>query len=265
MKNRYLYRYFFKNVLQSFLFWLAMFVVVSEFAAPLLLNFDKLTSQGAVDMQRIILNQINTNLYILGFLLAPMFGIIAGRALVNREGQVLLAHRTSRANFYVHSFLFYGLILLVIWLIFVGIYLLVMHVFNQPIHADLMFKLLVSLFGVLLPYLWVGFCAVNTKPIAAGLIYIVLFVTVPAMAQVLDRQGASVGMMTAGTGLKAISLSVPDVQTFQLIASPFSKLDRSSTNNTTIRLFSYGLLWAVFLLVSGFLVYIRKDMVDPHS
>jgi len=269
MKNRYLYKYFFKNALHSFLFWLVLFVVAFEFVAPFVLQLNKmmeLTQQNnATLMQRMILEQLNLNLYILGFFLAPVLGIIAGRALVNRESEVLLAHRISRRDFYIGSFLFYGLFLIGIWLIFVLLYLLVTYLFNQPFSLELIFKMVLSAFGILLPFLWVGFFSINSKPIAVIMLYLIIFLTVPPLGTLFDRPASSASEKVVAVGAKTISLVVPQTQTFQMIASPFSRVDKGGANTTSLILFCYGLLWSIFLLLSGFLLYIRKDMIDPHA
>jgi hypothetical protein len=269
MKNRHLYKYFFKNALHSFLFWLVLLVVVFEFVAPFVLQLNKmmeLTQQNnATLMQRMILEQLNLNLYILGFFLAPVLGIIAGRALVNRESEVLLAQAVSRRDFFLGSFIFHGLFLLGIWLIFVLLYLLVTYLFNQPFSLELIFKLVLSAFGILLPFLWVGFFSVNSKPIAVVMLYLIIFLTVPPLGTLFDRPESSTAEKVLSVGAKTISLVVPQTQTFQMIASPFSRVDKAGIGTTSFMLFAYGLLWSFFLLLSGFLVYIRKDMNDPLS
>jgi len=269
MKKSYLYRYFFKNALHSFLFWLVLFVVVFEFLGPFLFKLNDMLAvrdqSNARLMAKMILEQLNLNLYILGFFLAPALGIIAGRALVSRESEILLAHSISRREFYIGSFTFYGLFLSSIWLVFVLTYLLVSYIFNQPITPDLLIRLFISIFGIILPFLWVGFFSVNAKPIAVVMLYIIIFYTIPQIPDSFTRQDLSGAEKALVACAKTISIIVPRVQSFQMIASPFSRLDKMSSDIFSLKWLSYGLLWSVFLLLSGFLLYKRKDMVDPHS
>jgi len=269
MKNRYLYKYFWKNALHNFLFWLVLFAVVVLFLYPFARQINKLMelsqSSNSQMTARMLLDLLNFNLYFLGFFLAPPLGIIAGRALVNKEGEVLLAHRISRRDFYLGSFLFYGLLLLSIWAVFVGLYLMVTYIFNQPFTTDLVFKLVISAFGILLPFLWVGFLAVTVRPVAAIMIYLIIFLAVPSVATVALPEKASASTKAMTVAAKVVSMTVPQAKPFQMIASPFSKLDRSAANLTSVKLFSYGTLWSVFLLLSGFLIYRKKDMIDPHA
>ncbi len=269
MKTRYLYKYFFKNALNSFIFWLVVFVVVFEFVGPFALKvnlmLDQAGQENASMIGKMILEQLNLNLYILGFFLGPALGILAGRALVNKECEVLLAHRISRRSFFIGSFTFYGLFLVAIWFLFVLLYLLVSYIFKQPITPSLLFKLLISVFGILLPFLWVGFFAVNFKPVAVIMIYLIVFLTIPPIASALDRPGSSLQQKALTLSAKVISIIVPQAQPFQLIASPFSRMDSAGSNFTAWKWFTYGLIWSLFMLLSGFLIYRRMDMIDPHS
>jgi len=269
MKTRYLYKYFFKNALHNFLFWLVLFVVVFEFVGPFLLKINLMIQQSqqsnATMIGKMILEQLNLNLYILGFFLAPVLGVIAGRALVQKESEVLLAHRISRRDFYIGSFFFYGLFLVGIWLFFVLLYLLVASIFHEPITPSLIFKLVISIFGILLPFLWVGFFSINAKPIAVVMLYLIIFLTIPSFGTAFDRPGNSILEKAVSVSAKIISIIVPQAQPFQMIASPFSRMDKIGSDFTSWKWFSYGLIWSLFLLLSGFLIYQRKDMIDPHS
>jgi len=269
MKTRYLYKYFFRNALNSFIFWLVVFVVVFEFVGPFALKINLMLDQAGREnaslIGKMILEQLNLNLYILGFFLAPALGILAGRALVNKECEVLLAHRISRRSFYLGSFAFYGLFLVAIWFLFVLLYLLVSYIFKQPITLSLLFKLLISVFGILLPFFWVAFFSVNFKPVAVIMIYLIVFLTIPPLASAFDRPGSSLQQKALALSAKTVSLAVPQAQPFQLIASPFSRLDTAGSQFTVWRWFAYGMVWSLFLIISGYLIYRRMDMIDPHS
>ena len=269
MKTRYLYKYFFRNALHSFLFWLVLFVVGFEFVGPFMLKINLMLDQAGQDnssmIGKMILEQLNLNLYILGFFLGPALGILAGRALVQKESEVLLAHRISRRSFFLGSFTFYGAFLVAIWLLFVLLYLLVTYIFRQPITVSLLFKLLISVFGILLPFLWVGFLSVNFKPVAVIMIYLIVFLTIPPIAAAFDRPGQSLQQKVFAVSAKTVALVVPQAQPFQLIASPFSRSDTGGSGFSVRTWFAYGLVWSVFLLLSGFLIFRSKDLIDPHS
>jgi|GEM_PF-1900553 len=269
MKSRYLYRYFFKNALHSFLFWLVIFVIGIEFLLPFLFKIElmvELSQSGRAKMiEKMLLEQLNLNLYILGFFLSPALGIIAGRALVNKEIEMLLAGRFSRRELYSGGFIFYGGFLFLVWLIFVGLYLLVVYIFKGPITLELSFKLIISIFGIMLPFFWVGFFSINTRPVVVILLYLIIYLSLPSIISGLDQPQASSWEKAVGFSLKTISIIVPQSQPFQLIASPFSRLGVSAYNFMALKLFGYGLVWSLFLLLSGFLIYQRRDMTDPHS
>ena len=264
-----LFRYFFKNTLHSFLFWLVIFVVGIEFVIPFLIKINRMIelsrSGEALMIERMILEQLNLNLYIIGFLLAPTLGIIAGRALSSREVEVLLAQKLSRKDLYLGAFVFYGLFLLLIWLVFILFYLLVEVVFNQPITFELISRLVISFFGILLPFFWVGFFAINLRPVAVILIYLFIFLTAPSLSSFFAQPESSKSeKILAGAG-KLLSIAVPQIQSFQLIASPFSPLEKTTTYLTLLKWFCYGVAWSGLLLLSGFLLYRKKDLANPTS
>jgi len=268
MNKRYLYKYFFQNALHSFLFWLVIFIIIFEFALPFLLKIPamiELSQSGKGKLiERMILEQLNLNLYIFGFFLAPALGIIAGRALVNREIEVLLTHRLSRKDLFISGFIFYGLFLFSIWLIFILLYLLVTYIFDHKITLDLVLKLIISIFGIMLPFLWVSFFSLNAKPIPVILLYLVVYLSVPPLSEYFEHPNSSgLEKFFAGAS-KVISIVIPQTQPFQLIASPFSAVDKMGAQYTLFKWFVYGILWSLFLLVSGFLIYQRKDLI-PHQ
>ncbi len=268
MKQKYLYQYFFKSALYSFLFWLFVFVVVVQFIAPFLLNLDQLLDLSqktdAKMIERQIQENLNLSLYVLGFFLGPTLGILAGRMLIKKESEVMLSLNISRREFFIGSFLFHGCLLASIWFVFVLFYLLVAFIFKQPINAELMLKLVLSIFGILLPFFWIGFFAANTKPIAAILLYLIVFLIVPNLVSVELPSGAS-SQKAVNIFAKVASIIVPQTQPFQLAASPFSRLGPATMNLTNWKWLAYGILWSTFLLLSGYLIYRRKDLNDPHS
>ncbi len=268
MNKKYIYKYFFRNTLHSFLFWLVIFIIVFEFALPFLLKIPtmiELSQSGRSKLiERMILEQLNLNLYIFGFFLAPALGIIAGRALVNQEIEVLLTHRLSRKDLFTSGFIFYGLFLFSIWLIFIILYLIVTYIFDHKIPLELVFKLVISLFGIFLPFLWVSFFSLNAKPVAVILLYLVVYLSMPSLAGYFEHPGnTGLEKFLANTS-KVISIIVPQTQSFQLIVSPFSPVDKTGTHYTIFKWFLYGILWSLFLLLSGFLIYQRKDLI-PHQ
>jgi len=268
MKQKYLYQYFFKSALHSFLFWLFAFVVVVEFIAPFLLNLDQLLDlsqkSDAVMIERNILENLNLSLYVLGFFLGPALGILAGRMLIKKESEALLALNISRGEFFVGSFLFHGCLLASIWLVFVLFYLLVAYIFKQPINAEMILKLILSIFGILLPFLWIGFFSANTKPIAAILLYLIIFLIIPNFGSV-ELSSAASSQKAVSFFARLASIIVPQTQPFQLAASPFSRLGPATMNLTNWKWLAYGILWSAFLLLSGFLIFRKKDLTDPHS
>lgn len=257
MKNRHIFRYFFKNAVYSLLFWIAAFLVVYEFLDTFVLKLEKLN-------ERTIMEQLYSNLYLMGLFLAPALGIIAGRVLVAKESQALLCHQLSRRTFYFGSFLFHGMLLSAVWLVFVVIYILLMKNYNQPITSMLLFKLGLTIFTILLPFFWTGFLSVNMKTAAVVIIYIVVFLAFPRVVTQLDRPSATPSQQTAAVAIKALTVAVPQTGPFQTMVSPFSGTTKAATQKSLVNWLGYGLLWSAFLLMSGFLIYRRKDLVDPH-
>jgi hypothetical protein len=255
MKNSYLFRFFFKNAIYSLLFWVAMFVVLYEFMSSFVMKLDTLN-------QRMVVEQLYFNLYLVGLFLAPALGIVAGRALVNKESQILLVHQVSRRAFYLSSFLFYALVLLAAWLVMVAAYLLTNHYYNQPISQDDAIKLLLSFFALLLPFLWAGFVAMNFRQATSIILYLFLFLVLPRVVTQIDKPDNTTAGLILTSAIKGLTVAVPKTQPYQLIASSFS--NASAGGLTNLDWLGYGLLWAVFLILSGFLVFRRKDLIDPH-
>jgi hypothetical protein len=238
----------------SLLFWVAMVVVLFEFLSSFIMKLDQMN-------ERMVLDQLYFNLYLVGIFLAPALGIIAGRILVVKESEILLAHQLSRRAFQIASFLFYGLLLALVWLILVSCYVIVSHYNNQPITTDLIIKLLLSLFALLLPFLWAGLLAINVRPAAVIILYLVLFASLPRIVVQIDKPNNTASGKAITAVLKAVTVVVPQTQPYQLITSSFS----SSANSPVGSWLGYGLLWTAFLILSAFLVYQRKDLADPHS
>jgi len=256
MNKTYLFRYFLKNAVYSLLFWVAAVVILFEFLSSFILKLDQMN-------QRMVLDQLYFNLYLVGLFLAPALGIIAGRVLVVKESQVLLSHELSRRAFYLMSFIFHGLILFIVWLGLVMIYLLVSRFFNQPITADLLIRLGLSFFALLLPFLWTGFFAINVKPAAVIIVYLLLFASLPRIVSQIDKPDNTAVRQTLTAVLKAVTVVIPNTQHFQLIASSFASATKTAGAN--LDWFGYGLLWTAFLALGTFLTFQRKDLADPHK
>ena len=257
MNKTYLFRYFLKNAVYSLLFWVAAVVILFEFLSSFILKLDQMN-------QRMVLDQLYFNLYLVGLFLAPALGIIAGRVLVVKESQVLLSHQLSRRAFYLMSFIFHGLILFLVWLAVVLIFLGVSHFYNQPITADLLVRLGLSFFALLLPFLWAGFLAVIFKPATVIIVYLLLFASLPRIVSQIDKPDNTAARQTMTAILKAVTVVIPNIHPYQLVSSSFASSAKSSTG-VNLDWFGYGLLWTAVLGLGGFLIFQRKDLADPHS